>query len=388
MQPQTKELQTFLCTLNQEADTATAAFAALRRHPLASWSQVLSEHSEWWRFGTFEALLDEAGAELNNDAHRALTIVELVLPYLKTLRTVEGAELFKPLLRGIAFKQHAAALYRLEEWDKAFVSVQESLREFDDEPALAVERAAALLTYAQIQHERKKTPEALKAIREAAGIFESHFQFRRYEIALEVCGQILMDQNEYALAQEVYESARVTAERIDDPDALLRLDNNLGLCAVYLGQLDEARFRLTKALVGLQERGMADAVSRTVLNLAREAVHRNQLDDALETLHSVYASFLDRHMAGAAAQVLVELGDAVTGFTDDPAYARTTCHRLAGALASDEGAPRNLRAAVEYLRLKMETEPSIPALRGAFDVVRTFLKQFAGNSTTAFAVPR
>jgi uncharacterized protein (UPF0147 family) len=174
---------------------------------------------------------------------------------------------------------------------------------------------------------------------------------------------------------------------MNDAFALVRLDNNLGLVAVHLHALDEARYRLTRAFSGFEQRGMYDAMQRTILNLAREARESNNLEEALDTLHAVYVDFLHRGMLRAAAQVLVEVGDTVTELTNDAAYARDTCRQLTQTLGAYD-APRNVRAAVEYLRVKTEESSSVPVIRAAFAYVRTFLQQFAGSPTTAFAVPQ
>jgi len=387
MQSQTLQLNAYLAALNDEADVALVALDALRAQPVAAWSEVLSQHPEWCRFGPLDALLAEAHGELDNDAHRSLAIVAIVLTYAATFTAAPQAEFLRPLLVGTALKERASALYMLEEYDHALPSSEEALATLADLPEFAVDRAAVLLVYAQIQHERDETARALEAVREAADTFESHAQPARYMMALEVCGQILMDQHEYASANDVYATAYVVAERMEDAYALVRLDNNLGLCAVYLHALDEARYRLARAFSGLEERGMYEAMQRTILNLAREARASNNLDDALDTLHAVYADFLHRGKLRAAAQVLVEVGDTVTELTGDVAFARKVCRQLAETMGVYD-APRNVRAAAEYLRATTEGSSSVTVLRAAFAHVRSFLQQFAGSPTTAFAVPR
>lgn len=41
-------------------------------------------------------------------------------------------------------------------------------------------------------------------------------ELRRYLAALEVCRQILMDQNEYELAKDVYRAASIAAQQLED----------------------------------------------------------------------------------------------------------------------------------------------------------------------------
>src|SRR4051812_7717091 len=95
-----EQLPAFLHILNQEADVAAAAIPVLLERPLEEWDAKLEEHPEWRRFGTFDALLDEARAELYKQPSRSQAIVEVVLRHRRALHFSEGAELLAPLLDG------------------------------------------------------------------------------------------------------------------------------------------------------------------------------------------------------------------------------------------------------------------------------------------------
>lgn len=395
MQPQTVELNDFLTLLNAEADVGARALPVFLGQPIASWPQVLADHPEWCRFGAFEALLDEAKAELDNDAHRSLAISSFVLSYIDRLSLEPSGDLLRRLLHGTALKEQANGLYETERFDEALTAVNRALDIFATTPALIVDRAAALLTFAQITHARHDTATALKAVQEAAATFDAHAEQRRYLTALEVCGQILMDQKEYAVAFDVYRTARTVAERLEDYFAVARLENNLGICSVYLDQLDEATHLLTRAFVFFEEAKMASALHRTIWSIARTKREKNQLDDALEALHRVYAEFLHRGLLRSAAKVLVELGDVVADMTGDVAYAHEMCRRLAETMGeldvpADVRAAvehRNLRAAVDYLRRTTQEPASVATVRAAFAHVRQFLELLTGSPSAAFAVP-
>jgi tetratricopeptide (TPR) repeat protein len=379
-----EQLPTFLHILNQEADVAAAAIPVLLGRQLEEWDAVLGEHPEWRRFGTFDALLDEARAELYKQPSRSQAIVEVVLRHRRALHFSEGAELLAPLLDGLTRKVYASSQNVQGQHEAALENIELSLQAFSGQPALEVERAAALLVRAQIQHALKRIPEALGAIQEAVAIFEAHYQYKRHEMALEICGHILLDQKSYLEAREVYQSAYETAERLYDDWALPRLDNALGLCAIYLHQPEEASFRLTRALSALQERGMHGAMQHTIFNLAREARERGELETALESLHIVYAEFIDRNMPVAAAEVLVELGDTVTELTQDVAYARDVCRRLAETVVVSEGVSPDVRKAMTYIRTRSENPASVSALREAFGKVRSFLLELKSSPMAAF----
>lgn len=361
---------------------AADAVPMLRELPVDRWDDMFDQHPRWRRFGTFEALLDEAKEELHKRPPRAQAMVDVVIRQSEGLEVPDGAELLKPLLEGLTLKVCASAQNVQGQHDAAFENIERSLLAFSGSPALEVERAAALLVRAQIQHARKQIADALTTIAEAVRVFEAHYQYKRLEMALEICGHILLDQKSYAAAREVYQTAYGTAERLNDEDALLRINNALGLCAVYLRQPEEASFRLTLALAGVKQRGMHGAMQSIILNLARAARDRGELDTALESMHVVYAEFVDRKMPEAAAEVLVELGDTVTELTQDVAYARDVCRRLAETMVASEGVPVNLRDALKYLRHATEKPSSVSVVREAFNKVRIFLN----NPTAAFVV--
>jgi tetratricopeptide (TPR) repeat protein len=395
MQQQTIELNAFLALLNEEADIGARALPTLLTQPITSWPQLLEEHPQWRRFGTFDALLSEAHAEIDNDAHRALAITSFVLPYAEHLPDQPGSDLLAPLLLGTACKEHANALYELEHYPEALAAVRRALDIFASSPALIVDRASALLTFAQVSHALHDTAVALEAVRDAAGIFDAHAEQRRYLTALEVCGQILMDQRDYDVAYDVYRTARTVAERLEDAFAIARLENNLGVCAVYLDEIDEATRLLTRAFVYFESAKMSSALQRTIWSIARMKREKEELDEALEALHGVYAEFLHRGLLRSAAKVLVELGDVVAEMTGDVGYAHEMCRRLAETMGehdvpSDVRAAleyRNLRAAVEFLRQTTQDAPSVATLRAAFARVRQFLELLTGSPSTAFAVP-
>ncbi len=392
MQSRTVELNEFLTLLNAEADIGTKALPVFLGRSIDAWSRVLQEHPEWCRFGTFEALLDEARAELDNDPSRSLKISSFVLEHAGRVRLEPSGELLRRLLHGTALKEQANALYETERHEEALEAIGKALDTFAGTPAFIVDRATALLVFAQISHAMGRTAAALEAVREAAAIFDGHAEQRRYLTALEVCGQILMDRHEYDVAYDVYQTALTVVSRLEDEFGVARLENNLGVVCVYLDKTDDAIPLLTRALLFFEKANSSTALYRTIWSIARAKREKNELDEALEALHSVYAEFLHRGLLRSAARVLVELGDVVAELTGNIAYAQEMCRRLAETMGeydvpSDARAAmehRSLRAAVDYLQRSTLDSVSIATARAALAHVRLFLM---GSPSTAFAVP-
>jgi len=205
--------------------------------------------------------------------------------------------------------------------------------------------------------------------------------------ALEMCAFILVDQEEFVVAQEVYATAYDVAERLNDTKAMIRLENNRGLCAVYLGAHEDATHYLTRALLGFERENMHGALQQTVWNLARAAREKKHLDDALRAFYGVYAEFVHRGMIRSAAQVLVELGDIIVEMTEDPAYARDMCRRAAQTMGEYD-VIGNVRDAVDYLRGETASATSRDGFRAAFAHVRVFLQLLIVSPTLAFVSPQ
>jgi tetratricopeptide (TPR) repeat protein len=385
MQEETVVLHEFLETLNEEADLATVAVTALRERPISEWSEIFAVHPEWVSFGPLNALLELAHRELDNDGRPAREIATFVLDCSARLSVEPGADFLRPLLIGTAWKELANALYELQVYDDAMTAIGRSLETFQDEPALEQDRAAALLTYAQIAHKQHNTAAALKAVDDASSTFLALRKNHHYLLALEVCGQILFDQKEYALTLDVFQTARTVAERLDDAYSVARNELNLGQTSVLLGALEDATHYLAKSLTFFEEKKLKGAVHRAVWGIARVARERGEFDAALDAFHQLYGEFLHRGRHRAAAAVLVELGDTVMELTGEPTYARATCQQLALTMGKYD-APTNVRDAVQYLQRQAADTNSLAILRAAFAHVRNFLDSLIGSPKTAFAV--
>lgn len=380
-----EELNGFFVALNDEAETGAVAIKLLVSVPVAEWRALLLQDPSLCRYGTFDALLQHARSIIYDDPRRALAIVEFVLPYAHDVQVAPGAELLRPLLLGTAFKELANTRYALGEATTALAAAERALEVFTTHPALVVDHAVALLTHAQVTHELGHTTAALHSVNQAARIFGEHSLPKRYLTALEICGQILVDQREFSTAQDVYQTARILADQLDDPRTTLRLDLARGACAVYLGDLDNATTHLTRAFIGFQRENMHTPLQRAIWGMARVAHDQGKLQDALEALHGVYGEFLHRGMLLTAAEVLVEVGDLVAEMTGDVGYARETARRVAASMGSYD-VPRNVREAVEYLNRATHASPSSAGVRTAFAEVRHFFEQLAHSPATPFVL--
>jgi tetratricopeptide (TPR) repeat protein len=386
MQRETVELNDFLVTLNEEADVSAAATRTLLRSPVTSWRELLNKQPSWCCYGTLDALLQHGHSSLDSDPQHSLAVASFVLSCCNQIPIAAGAEILLPLLKGTALKEQANANYVLQDFASADTAIRSALKVFETGAAFVIDYATALLAFAQISHERGDTVGALRALQDASGIFAEHAQPRRYLMTLEICGQILMDQREYAIVRRVYETAHSIAEHINDSQALARLNQARGACALYLGELDEATHYLTRAFLGFEHEKMHTAAQRAIWGIARVARERNELADALQTLHGVYAEFLNRGMLVVAAAVLIELGDVVTDMTGDVFYAREMSRQLAETMGAFD-VPRNVRAAIDYLHCTTERSPSVTAARAALGHVREFLARLLGGESMIFDVP-
>jgi tetratricopeptide (TPR) repeat protein len=273
-----------------------------------------------------------------------------------------------------------------ERFKEAAAAAERAVGIFESWPALVADRADAVLVRAMSLHRMHLTTDALELVIGCLPVFGAHGQTRRYMTAYQVCGAILYDLEEYAVARDAYKVAHRVAGQLKDPREFARTLNNVGQCSVMLGDLEAGEQALQEAFPLFHSERMDAEIVHTVVGLARAARQRGKLREALYTFHSVYADLLHGRLEISAASVLVELGDIVMELTGDSTYARTECARLAETFGGYDVAG-NVRDAMMYLREKTREEDSLQSLRAAFDHVRSFLRYLWSSPSTPFAAP-
>jgi tetratricopeptide (TPR) repeat protein len=383
---QESTLRPFLQRLNREADAGQTALQMLRTIPVTAWANHFATRPGWRSYGVFRAMLSYAREMFGRDPRLALAITTFVTERVDEIEAIPDALVLATFIRGLAWKEHANALYGLWKYKEAGAAAERAIAIFSGAPALAVDVAWATLIRAMSLHNLGDTPAALDLIMKTVRLFGEHAQPRGYLIALEVCGGILVDLEEYAAARDAYSVARKIAEEQNDRVQVAIMLNNIGQCSVKLGDLELGEQQLQQASRLLSREHMDAEVIRTVGGLARILHKRGSLEAAISAYHSVYVDFLQYEMVIPAAQVLVELTDVVTELTGNVTYAREQCAQLA-ATFGDYDVPGNVRAAMAYVQRETAAARSVDQVRAALAYVRSFLNDLFASPSAAFAVP-
>jgi len=332
--------------LNVHARLGEEALPVFDASPAEAWDDVLTNHPSWQAIGVFGALLDRAHEELDRAPARSLAISAFVLKHVDSLPADPLVLLVQ--VRGNARKEYGNALWMRKRYQEALAAADEAVTILETHPVLVVDRAAALLLRAQTLHALRRDTAAVLALDECIQTFATHSDGYRYVLALELRAFIHFDQGAYAPARETLLLAFREADHLGLDQEVARINNNLGQCALLLGELDDARASLLKALVTFTQHAMDVEAQRAVWGMATVAAKVGDVTPALEVLHGVYAEFLHRGLPEIAATVLLDIAVIVTELTKSPTYAKRMCAKLATTLGGYD-ISADVRAAVEDL---------------------------------------
>ena len=379
-------LRPFLQMLNRETDAGHMALQTLRTTPVARWPQYFASRPGWRSYGVFRAMLSYARELFDGDPRLAFAVTTFVTGEITSLESVPESVVLAAYIHGLAWKEHANALYALANYAEAADAAARAIRVFSDASALSVDVASATLIRAMSLHNLGNTREALELIMTSVRLFAANAQPRGYLVSLQVCGGILADLDEYAAARDAYRVALKIAEEQNDQREVARLFNNIGQCSVRLNDVELGEQQLQQAFRLFNKEQMHSEMLRAVAGLARAQYKRGALVSAISAFHSVYADLLHYEMLIPAAQVLVELTDIVTELTGDVAYAHDEGARLAETFG-DYDVPGNVREAMAFVQRETAAARSVAQVRAALGHARSFLEGFWSSPSAAFAVP-
>ena len=376
-------LDGYLGFLNTEAAEGTAAAQTLVEAGVGSRHSLFDAHPAWTRLGTFEAVLLLARDAFDSDPRMALELTTFVLSYVDRLEPpADNLGFLVQRLHGNAWKEHGNALYMLDHFDEALTAADRALAIFSADPFHVVDRMRAQALRALILHALSRHSEAAQCLDGAPELLAEHHEISGYLAVLQVAALSALKQGAYADAREGFTAAlRVAEERGDEREAT-RCFQNLGICAMHLGELSTAQQCLTKAVVGFFRLRLDSELRRALWATAKVEVDRGNLGGALDTLHAAYGWFLGHGMAVEATKVCVMIGDVVTELTSDSTYAKSMCNKLVVTLGRYD-VPERVRQAMTELRTATATARSLEGLRAALARGVAWLTAFCDGGWSA-----
>lgn len=378
-------MSSFVAFLNRETDAGRRDFTPLRDSPVASWPELLGTAGTAPSYGTLRAMLSYARTQFDRDPGLALAITTYVTAHVEEVEPFQESVVLTDYIRGLAWKEHANALYAISRYDDAASAAEKAISVLAFSSALESDLAAANLVRAMSFHSVGRTVEALQLAIMSVRIFASNADSAQYLAAIQICGGILFDLDEYPAALDAYRVALSIAEEEGNQREYARMLNNLGTCNLCLDNREIAERQLQQAFRLFDAQHMESEMLRTVATLGRVTKRHGSLEQALDVIANIYADLLHHGLALSAAQVLVELTAVVMQMTGSTDHARDVWIRLA-ATFKEEDAPQNLLAAIAFLEHKMARSEPLSQLRASIDYVQSFLRDVMYVPTKVFVV--
>lgn len=384
---QESQILSFLAFLNRQSDAGRVDLSILRDTPVARWSELFVAPGASRSYGAVRSMLAYAREQFDRDPGLAVAITRYVTDRIDEIEPVGESVIIEPFIRGLAWKEHANALYGAGEVTEAAGAAEKAIAVFSASPVFESDLASANLVRAMSLHALGSTGDALQLAVASLRLFGAHADPAMYLVAVQVCGGLLFDLEEYSSALDAYRVALSVAEELTNQREYARMLNNLGTCNVCLNNMEIAERQLQQAFRLFQQQGMESEMLRTVTALARITSLQGNVDRALDACHSIYADLLYHGLTLSAAQVLVELMAVMTEMTGKPEYARNEGSRLAAALGEEENVPANLRAAMVFLVQRTVGARTTSQLGAAISHVKTFLRDVMFSPVKEFVTP-
>ena len=273
----------------------------LRDTPFAEWPQ-LAARDELQNEAAVDALCQEAAWRAQRVPLESLAIAALATAIADSLGSTElRAEAWKN--RGLALRE----LGRYAEALPAFDRAEEILEPFDTvDHTRAVVRFARALTLLEMG----RLEEAVAILAACRRVFEQHADSRNQLLTGIAEGALLWRLSKYREAWETWTALLPVARRLEDGQALLSLQNNVGFASIEIGDFDAAEESLQQAVALAAQLGQPLLGTRSQLARGRLMVRRGDAERGLAHLHSVRDEFLTRNLVEEAGVCGLEIVEA------------------------------------------------------------------------------
>lgn len=294
----------------------------------------------WLRASKTEAarvlpeLLDLSGPDMSRELARrpelVLGVIQLLLPLLETAGErqphrvreltevlVKHAKLDVPPLfaetarymEGTVWAAHASALRALQRYSEAREAVSIAYGIFREEPMSAWHVATTRAIEAEILHDLRGHPEALRLIREAAPVILLHGDRQRYVRARMSEAFMLCDTGDPRAAAEVWKAVADEAMQRGDRLLMAWLNNTVGVFELDQHRAEAATRHFKAAIEAFAATGHPSETARARRNLARALTARGRRHEAISEAYIVQSTLLESGDAVQAAIATIELVD-------------------------------------------------------------------------------
>ena len=233
----------------------------LRETPRAEWPRLV-ERAALRNSGALERLSERITECVDRDPQEALELSALATTIAETLRFGDYPPVVHAQIRANAWKDRAHTLQYLGRYGEAMQAIERGESILAPFATAAHDRAILLFVKALILQRLDDFDASAEMLDRCRAVFFDHGDTKRYLSCGVLRGNLLYRMERYAEARESYAMLLDVA----DPETRARLQNNLALCAIELGDLAGADVHIQEASRGFRE------VDRDVEGIRVEAV--------------------------------------------------------------------------------------------------------------------
>jgi len=343
---------------------------ALRETPREEWPR-LATRPELRNSGALNRLEAEVSSRLEKEPREALLLSDLAASIAETLPPDSYPPVTLAQLRAHAWKDRAQALAYIGRYAEAL----EALDRAEGQLAfgsLAHDRAIVRYVRALTLQKVNRFEESRELLGECAQVFRDFGDDNRYLFCGIAAGIQLYRERAFREAYDTFVPLIEVARDLGDHLSEARIQNNLGYCAVELGEFSMANIHLSQAMARFVDAGMRMEAIRTERASGRLFLGKGATADGLQRLREARRSFLMHGMVEEAGLCGLDIVEVLV--EQAPKAARSLAMEIATEF-SNAGFNDRALDALAYLRESIEQH------RASATIVRHVQSYIAALST-------
>jgi tetratricopeptide (TPR) repeat protein len=331
----------------EREESAGVVDRLLRDTPRADWPR-LAEHPALCNSGALERLSFRITECVDRDPHEALDLSALSTTIAETLRAGDYPPVVHAQIRANAWKDRGHTLQFLGRYAEAMLAVDRGESILAPFATAAHDRAILLFVKALVLQRLEDFAQSAELLDCCRVVFFDHGDTKRYLSCGVLRANLLHRMERYSEARESYAMLLDVA----DAETRARLQNNLALCAIQVGDLASADLHIEEASRGFREVGRDVEGIRVEAVAGRLLLARGFAVKSMEMLAVARIQFREHGMieeSGLCALAVAEALLALGRFDDAEVIVASVAQEF-------ESARLNHRSIEAVLRLRDEIE--------------------------------
>ena len=354
-----REFATTARRLERERNEAADVVRTLLRDtPSEEWPR-LAEDPRMRNSGALDQLAAEVRRRLAIEPREALALSTLATSIAETLASDAYPAIVLAQMRATAWKDRAHVLKFLSRLPEALDAVERAEERLAGFAAVAHDRAVVQLVRAGILLENREFETAMREAQGAREVFGEFGDTKRYLYAGVLVGGILYDDQRFTDAGSTWKALLDVAKGVNDVETLARLHNNLGYCAVHLGDLAAANIHFSEAVRHFNDMGMHVEGTRTERGAGVRLIARGDYAGGIRRLTEARKQFKDYGMVEDAGKCALDISEALLERGDIEGAERLTAELVDEFVTA--GLSERAIYALKYLRDQVAHETASPA---------------------------